>query len=99
MTRGGNRLSREAIVAAHERERQAVQLFIRGLSWLEIGRQLGMSDRGAQKAFERAVKRIPPKDAELLRKLQSERFADYRRRLFSELAGREKPDPATLDRR
>jgi DNA-directed RNA polymerase specialized sigma subunit len=69
MTRGGNRMSREAIVAAHERERQAVQLFIRGLSWLEIGRQLGISDVGARKAFERAVKRIPSKDAELLRKL------------------------------
>jgi DNA-directed RNA polymerase specialized sigma subunit len=74
MTRGGNRLSREAILAAHERERQCVQLFIRGLSWLEIGRQLGISDVGARKAFDRAVKRIPPKDAELLRKLQSDRL-------------------------
>ena len=50
MTRGGNRMSREAIVAAHERERQSVQLFIRGLSWFEIGRQLGMSDRGSHRA-------------------------------------------------
>jgi hypothetical protein len=36
MTRGGNRLSREAIVAAHERERQSVQLFIRGLDSLTL---------------------------------------------------------------
>jgi hypothetical protein len=87
-------MGREAIMAAHERERQVVQLFIRGLAWVEIGRQLGISDNGAKKAFDRAVKRIPPKDADLLRTLQSERFADYRRRLFTELAGREKPDPA-----
>jgi hypothetical protein len=70
MTRGGNRMSREAIVAAHERERQSVQLFIRGLSWFKIGRNVSMSARDAQKAFERALKRIPPKDVDVLRKLQ-----------------------------
>jgi hypothetical protein len=91
-------MSREAIMATHERERQVVQLFIRGLAWVEIGRQLGISDNGAKKAFDRAVKRIPPKDADLLRTLQSERFADYRRRLFTELAGREKVDPATKEK-
>ena len=89
MAGGGNRRSREAIVATHERERQVVQAYIRGMTWLEIGRQLGMSDRGAQKAFDRAVKRIPPKDVELLRKLQSERMTDARRRLYLELSGRE----------
>jgi hypothetical protein len=50
--------------------------------------------RRSRTAFGRAVKRIPPKDRHLLRKMQSERFADYRRRLFGELAGREKSDPA-----
>ena len=63
-------MSREAIVAAHERERQSVQLFIRGLSWFKIGRNVSMSARDAQKAFERALKRIPPKDVDVLRKLQ-----------------------------
>ena len=50
----------------------------------------------AIRAFERAVKRIPPKDVELLRKLQSERLNEARRRVYSELAGREEevPDPA-----
>jgi hypothetical protein len=50
----------------------------------------------ARKAFNRAIKRFPPADVELLRKLQSERLNEMRRRLFGELAGREKevPDPA-----
>jgi hypothetical protein len=96
MPRGGKHSSREMIVQARERERQVVQLFIRGLTWLEIARQLGYGEEsGARKAFARAVKRIPPKDVEVLRKLQSERMTDSRRRIYSELAGREMeiPDP------
>lgn len=94
MKLGGQRQTREAIVAQHDRERQVVQLFMRGLAWAEIGRQLNMSGWGVKKAFDRAVKRIPPKDVELLRKLQSERLDDARRRIYSELAGREMQDPA-----
>jgi AraC-like DNA-binding protein len=64
-----DRHSREARVAAYERERQVVQLYIRGLTFAEIARQLGMQDHsGASKAFKRAIKRIPPADVELLRK-------------------------------
>jgi hypothetical protein len=94
---GGDHSSRAAIVAARERERQVVQLVIRGLAWGEIARQLGMGDEStARKAFNRAIKRFPPADVELLRKLLSERLNDARRRLYSELAGRETevPDPA-----
>jgi hypothetical protein len=93
---GGDHSSRGAIVAARERERQVVQLAIRGLGWGEIARQLGMGDEStARKAFNRAIKRFPPADVELLRKLQSERLNDSRRRLYSELAGRQEqvPDP------
>jgi hypothetical protein len=81
-------MSPEAVVQARERERQVLQLFLRGLHWVEIGRQLGMTDMGAIKAFDRATKRIPTKDAEMLRKLQSERLNDARRRVYSEFAGR-----------
>src|ERR1700737_438227 len=84
------------IVQARERERQVVQLYIRGLTWVEIARQLGWSDEsGARHAFNRAVKRFPAKDVKLLRDLQSERMTDSRRRIYSELAGREieVPDP------
>ncbi len=92
---GGDHSSRGAIVAARERERQVVQLVIRGLTWGEIARQLGMGDEStARKAFNRAIKRFPPADVELLRKLQSERLNDARRRVYTELAGRQEPDPA-----
>ena len=96
MANGGNRLSREAIIQARERERQALQLFLRGLTWAEIGRQLGMTDKGAIQAFNRGFKRLPAKDVEKLRILQSERLNDARRRVYTELAGRQEqvPDPA-----
>jgi hypothetical protein len=84
-------------VAIRERERQVVQAVIRGLTFGEIARQLGMGDEStARKAFNRAIKRFPPSDVELLRKLQSERLNDARRRIYSGLAGRERevPDPA-----
>jgi hypothetical protein len=96
MAGGGDRRSREAIVAAHERERNVVQLFIRGLGWAEIAQQLRLKgESGARAAFDRAAKRIPKKDVELLRKLSSERLNDARRRVYIELAGRQEqvPDP------
>jgi hypothetical protein len=49
---------------------------------------------GAIKAFNRAFKRIPAKDVEKLRTLQSERLNDARRRVYTELAGHQEPDPA-----
>jgi hypothetical protein len=91
MANGGSRRSREAILLAHDRERQVVQLFIRGLTFTEIAKQLALADHtSARRAFERAAKRIPKKETELLRKLQSERLDAMRRRIFTELAGREK---------
>src|ERR1700746_1388308 len=91
-------MSPEAIVQARERERQVLQLFLRGLAWVEIGRQLGMTSMGAIKAFDRATRRIPTRDAGMLRKLQSERLNDARRRVYAELAGRTEqvPDPANF---
>jgi DNA-binding CsgD family transcriptional regulator len=71
------------IAQARDRERQVLQLFLRGLSWVEIGRQLGFSSMGAIKAFNRAFKRIPAKDVEKLRTLQSERLNDARRRVYT----------------
>jgi FixJ family two-component response regulator len=69
-------------------EHQVIQLVIRGLSYREIGRQLGVNESAVRKAYTRALKRIPPGEVVELRKLQSERLNDSRRRLFSELAGR-----------
>jgi hypothetical protein len=92
---GGHRKNPEAIVQARERERQVLQLFLRGLAWVEIGRQLGMTANGAMQAFNRATGRFPTKDVEMLRNLQSERLNDARRRVYTELAGRKEqvPDP------
>jgi hypothetical protein len=90
---GGNRKSPEAIAQARDRERQVLELFLRGLNWAQIGRQLGITDKGAMIAFDRAFKRIPAKDVEKLRTLQSERLNDARRRVYTELAGRQEPDP------
>jgi DNA-binding CsgD family transcriptional regulator len=93
---GGNRVSGAAQHEAREREHRVIQLVIRGLSYREIGRQLGVNESAVRKAYTRAVKRIPPGEVVELRKLQSERLNDSRRRLFSELAGRTEqvPDPA-----
>ena len=52
---------------------------------MEIARQLGMDESGVRRAYDRVLKRIPPADVELLRKLQSERLNDAR--LFGELLG------------
>jgi hypothetical protein len=70
--RRGDHSSRRAIVEARERKRQVVQLIIRGLTWGGIAQQLGTGDEStARKAFDRAIKRFPPADVELPRKLQS----------------------------
>jgi hypothetical protein len=82
----------EVRVQVLERERSVVQLYIRGLTWFEIARQLGLeTEGGARHVFHRAVKRMPPGDVEFMRKMEGERITDMRRRIWSELAGR--PDP------
>ncbi len=88
--------SREARVATLERERNVLQLYIRGLTWLEIARQLGLgAESSAQSVFKRVLRRIPPADIDTMRKLEGERITDMRRRIWSELAGRQEqvPDP------
>lgn len=92
MPRGGDYTSRAATVAVRERERQVLSLYIRGVNFIQIGRQLQIDESTARKAFNRLVKRLPKADVELLRKLETERIADMRQRLWSEMAGR--PDPA-----
>jgi AraC-like DNA-binding protein len=87
-------LDRASVLQARERERQVLQLFVRGLSWVEIAKQLGFAhDSGARHAFDRAAKRFPKKDAELATSIQRERLNDARRRVYTELAGRQEPDP------
>ncbi len=87
-------MSPEAIVLARQREQQVLQLFLRGLGWMEIGRQLGINESAVRKAFDRGFGRIPRKEVDKMRTFQSERLNDARRRVYTELAGRQEPDPA-----
>lgn len=89
MVRGGK--SPEARLAAAEHQRQVILLRIRGLAFDAIGRQLGLSKQAAHKLYKRALNRTPKRDVEEMRKLEEERIADLRQRLWSRLAGR--PDP------
>src|SRR5258708_38232215 len=90
---------------AAERQRQVLLLRIRGLSFDAIGKQLGCSAQIAFKVYRKALKAIVHPAIEELRKLEAERIADLRQRLWSELAGRPdpkdpqkiiRPDPATV---
>jgi DNA-binding NarL/FixJ family response regulator len=60
MPRGGDHTSREATVAARDRERQVLSLYIRGVNFVQIGRQLGVEESTARKAFNRMVNPTPP---------------------------------------
>jgi hypothetical protein len=91
--------------AAAERQRQVMQLRIRGITFEAIGRQLGCSRIIAFKVYRKALRAIPKADVDEYRKLEAERIADLRQRIWSELAGRPdpndptktiRPDPATI---
>jgi len=89
MAKGGR--SPEARIKAAEHQRQVVLLRIRGIPFETIGRQLGFSKVAAHKHYKSALKATPKADIEELRKLEMERIADLRQRIWAELAG--KPDP------
>jgi RNA polymerase sigma-70 factor (ECF subfamily) len=56
------RAIRTALAALPEREREAVVGKVwGGLTWVEIGRQLGVSDDTAARLFTRGVSRLKPK--------------------------------------
>jgi hypothetical protein len=76
---------------AAERQRQVLQLRLRGLSFDAIGKQLGCSQQIAFKVYRKALRAIVHPAVDELRKLEAERIADLRQRIWSELAGR--PDP------
>jgi FixJ family two-component response regulator len=69
MAHGGNRMDRASVLQARERERQVLQLFLRGLSWVEIAKQLGFAHEsgarvkpsiGRQSAFRRKTPNSRP---------------------------------------
>src|SRR5258708_6676583 len=79
---------------AAERQRQVLQLRLRGLSFDAIGKQLGCSQQIAFKVYRKALRAIVHPAVDELRKLEAERIADLRQRMWFELAGRRDPvDP------
>jgi hypothetical protein len=74
-----------------------VLLRIRGIAFDAIGKQLGMTKQSAFALYKKALKLTPKADVEELRKLEAERIADLRQRLWGRLAGR--PDPADPTKR
>ena len=76
---------------AAERQRAVMQLRIRGLSFDAIGKQIGCSQHIAFKVYRKALRAIVHPAVEEFRKLEAERIADLRQRIWSEMAGR--PDP------
>src|SRR5271167_1179298 len=68
-----------------------MQLRIRGIPFEAIGKQIGITKVSAYLLFKKALKATPKADVEELRKLEAERIADIRQRLWGRLAGR--PDP------
>jgi hypothetical protein len=90
MAKGSN--TPEARVAAAEHQQQVILLRIRGVSFGAIGKQLGLSKPAVFKLYKKALKLVPKADIEELRKLEAERIADIRQRLWGRLAGR--PDPS-----
>lgn len=78
-------------MASAERQRQVILLRIRGIAFDAIGKQIGITKQSAYALYKKALKLVPKADVEELRKLEAERIADIRQRLWGRLAGR--PDP------
>jgi hypothetical protein len=89
MPKGGR--NPEARLAAAEHQRQVVLLRIRGIAFEAIGKQLNITKQSAHALYKKALKLTPKADVEEMRKLEAERIADLRQRLWSRLAGQ----PAT----
>ena len=89
---GGDHSSRSATFATRERERNVVELCLRGATFEQIGRQLNIDRSTAYKAWQRALKRLPSADVETLRKTQSERLQRMRGKVWTEIAGRADPN-------
>ena len=76
----------QRIIDARERQREALALRKRSLTYDEIARQLGYnSPAGAQKAVRRAIAEIPKERADELRQLECEKL-DALERAWMDLA-------------
>lgn len=73
MSRGGDRTSTSARLAAAERSKAALELRLRRMSYREIATRLGYTNAGAAwKAIAREIAKVPREDAKLLRTAELE---------------------------
>ena len=89
---GGDHSSRSATFAARERERNVVELCLRGATFEQSADNSTIDRSTAYKAWQRALKRLPSADVETLRKTQSERLQRMRGKVWTEIAGRADPN-------
>jgi hypothetical protein len=68
---------------------------MRGVTFEAIGRALGITRPRVYKIYQDYLQRIPDGAIEELRKIELERIADLRTRLWAEMNGR--PDPKLPD--
>src|SRR5580704_14873965 len=80
-----------------ERAREVVDMRIRGVTFEAIGKTIGVSKHRAYKIYRDYLRKIPSDSLEELRKIECERIADLRARLYAEMDGRPDPkDPSKL---
>jgi hypothetical protein len=78
---GGDTRSSVATLRAAERERQVLELRLRGAPFEDIAAQLGFSISGAFRAYQRALGRTPESPLALKRKEHQQRLDRIRTRL------------------
>jgi hypothetical protein len=82
---GGNRSSPEARKLARERETKVLELRLRKVSFERIGEALGITKGAANKAFYRALRRIPEAFADQVRKEELESLERMEARVWREV--------------
>jgi DNA-binding CsgD family transcriptional regulator len=85
---GGDHKSGRATFDARAREMNVLQLHLRGVTFEQIGQQLGIDKSTAAKAWHRVLKRLPAADVEAMRKAQGERIDLMRQKIWAEISGR-----------
>src|SRR5208282_2017503 len=86
--------TKEQIRAVREKQRQVLELSLRGLSFSQIAAQLGYAgESSARYAWERALATISEVERDQIRKVHGERCQRMRAKVWGELAGHEVPDP------
>lgn len=80
-----NGRSPEAQLLAHERQKRALELRLKGMQYPDIAKEMGMSKQGVERAYQRALAEIPRYHADQARSLALARLDRIRLILNEEL--------------